>query len=131
MGVELRRGVAFNRPRGVVLKGSRNEFACCLRRVDVADPRLGVAFQLGQGDTHTFPMRLSHTPIAADKCGERNRLRRGERSISTGAVLYARHFLAEFALIGFRNLMANELIFRVRVLAFGQPSEVLIANRAF
>jgi hypothetical protein len=44
-------------------------------------------------------------------------------------VFYARHFLAEFTLISFGNLMANELRFRVRVLAFGQPGEVLIANR--
>jgi hypothetical protein len=46
-------------------------------------------------------------------------------------MLYARHFFAEFALIGFGNLMANELRFRLRVPAFGQPGEVLIANRTF
>ena len=79
----------------------------------------------------TLPMRLSHALIAAHKCGERNRLRRGERSIPTGAMLHARHFLAEFALIGFGDLMANELRFRVRMLAFGQTREVLIANRTF
>ena len=32
--------------------------------------RLGVAFQLGQGNTHTFPMRLSYALIAAHKGGE-------------------------------------------------------------
>jgi hypothetical protein len=31
--------------------------------------------------------------------------------------------------IGFGDLMANELRFRVWVLAFGQPGEVLIASR--
>jgi hypothetical protein len=30
MGVELRRGVAVYRPRGIVLEGSRNEFVCRL-----------------------------------------------------------------------------------------------------
>jgi len=43
-------------------------------------------------------------------------------------MFYARHFLAEFALIGFGNLMANELRFRLRVLAFGQTRKVFIAN---
>ncbi len=43
-------------------------------------------------------------------------------------MLHARHFFAEFALIGLGDLMANELRFRVRMLAFGQPGEVLIAN---
>ena len=74
-------------------------------------------------------MRLSHALIAAHKGGERNRLRRGKGSIPTGVMLHARHFLAELALIGFGNLMANELRFRGWVLAFGQPGEVLIANR--
>ena len=74
MGVELRRGVAFDRPRGIVLEGSRNEFACRLRRMDVADPRLGVPLQLGESHAHAFPMRLSHPLIAAHKGGERNRL---------------------------------------------------------
>jgi hypothetical protein len=45
-------------------------------------------------------------------------------------MLYARYFLAEFSLIGFGNLMADELRFRVRMLAFGQPGEVLIAKCA-
>ncbi len=44
-------------------------------------------------------------------------------------MFYARHFLAEFSLVGLGSLMANELRFRVRMLAFGQPGEVLIANR--
>jgi len=111
--------------------GRCNEFACCLRRMDVADPRLGVPLQLSQDDTHTFPMRLSHALVATDKGGERYGLWRGERSIPTGAMLYARHFLAEFALIGFGNLMANELRFRVRVLAFSQTRKMLIADRTF
>ena len=54
MGVELRCGVAVYRTGGVVLKGSRNEFACRLRRVDVANPRLGIAFQLCQRDSDRF-----------------------------------------------------------------------------
>ncbi len=95
-----------------MLEGSRNEFACRLRRVDVADAGLSVLFQLGQCDTHALPMRLSYALIAANKGGEGNRLRRGERSIPTGAMLHAGYFLAEPALVGFGDLMTNELRFR-------------------
>ena len=45
-------------------------------------------------------------------------------------MFYAGYFLAELALIGFGNLMADELHFRVRMLACGQTSKVLIANVA-
>jgi hypothetical protein len=131
MSVELRRGVAVYRTGGIVLEGSRNEFACRLRRVDVADPRLSVAFQLGQGSPPALPMRLSHSLIAAHKGSERNRLRRGECGVPSGAMLHARHFLAEFSLVSFGDLMANKLRFRVRVLAFGQTRKMLIANRTF
>ncbi len=72
MGMELRRSVAVHRPRGVVLKGSRNEFACRLRRMDIADAGLRVLLQLGQGNADALPMRLSHALIASDKGGERN-----------------------------------------------------------
>lgn len=40
-------------------------------------------------------------PSNPDKCGERNRLRRGESSIPTGAMLHAGYFLADFAFRGF------------------------------
>ena len=46
-------------------------------------------------------------------------------------MLHARYLLAKFSLIGSRDLMANELRFRVRMLAFGQSGKVLIANRTF
>jgi hypothetical protein len=72
MGVELRRGVAVHRAGGIVLEGSRNELACRLRRVDVADPRLSVFLQLGQCNPNALPMRLSHALIAADKGSERD-----------------------------------------------------------
>ena len=46
-------------------------------------------------------------------------------------MFHAGHVLAEFSLIGFGCLMTNKLRFRVRMLGFGQPGKVLIANRAF
>jgi len=128
MGVELRRGVAVYWTRGVMLEGRHNEFACRLRRMNVADPRLVVPLQFSKGNTDTFPMRLSHALVATDKGGERYRLWRGECSVPTGAMLHARHFLAKLPLMGFGNLMTNELRLRGWVLAFGKSGEVLIAD---
>ena len=44
--MELGRGIAFDRTRGVVLEGGGGKLARRLRLADVADPRLGVAFEL-------------------------------------------------------------------------------------
>ncbi len=44
-------------------------------------------------------------------------------------MLHAGYFLTEFSLIGLGNLMTNKLRFGVRMLAFGQTGEVLIADR--
>ena len=74
-------------------------------------------------------MRLSYALIAAHKGGERNTLGCAECGIPTGAMFYAGYFLAEFSLISFRGLMANELRFGMRMLAFGQSGKVLIAYR--
>ena len=130
MGVKLRRGVTVHRAGGVVLEGSRNEFAGRLRRVNIADAGLRVLLQLVERHADALPMRLSYALIAAHKGGERNTLGCAERRIPTGAMLHAGYFLAEFTLIGFGNLMTNKLRFRVRMLAFGQTREVLIANAA-
>jgi len=46
MGMELRRGVARDRPRGVVLEGRGGELARRLRGMDVANPRLRVVLDL-------------------------------------------------------------------------------------
>ena len=128
MGVELRRGVAVHWTRGIVLKGSCNEFTGRLRRVDIADASLRVLLQLVKRHADALSMRLSYALIATDKGGERNRLWRGECSIPTGAMFYARYLSAEFSLVSFGGLMANKLRFRVRMLAFGQARKVLIAN---
>ena len=80
-------------------------------------------------DAHTLPMRLSHALIPADKSGKRDRLRRGERSIPTGAMFYARDFLAEFSFVGSWRPDGERAALPCRVLAFAQPGEVLSANR--
>jgi len=112
------------------IEGCGGEFACRLRGMDVADPRLGVVLDLAQSHPNALPVRLPHPLIAADKRGQRNGFRRGERRIPPGAVLHARHFLTVFAVIGSGNLMPHKLFFGERVLAFAQPREMVIADCA-
>jgi len=67
MGIELRRGIAFHRSRGVVLKGRGGELARRLRLPNVADPRLGVPLQLSQRNADAIAVRLTHPIIAANQ----------------------------------------------------------------
>jgi hypothetical protein len=75
MGVELRRGIAGDGPRGVVLEGRGGELAGQLRRIHIAEPGLRVSLQLAQSDSNTLPVRLADPLIASHQGGERNRLR--------------------------------------------------------
>ena len=131
MGVELRRGVAVDWPYCVVLEGCGHELACGLRFVDVPDPRLRELLELAQSNTDAFPMRQAHPLIAAHKRSERNRLRRRDGPVPAGAVLDARHFPADLVFVRLLRLMANQLLARPGMLAFRQPREFFIANRAF
>ena len=70
MGVELGRGVAFNRAGRVVLEGRGGKLPRRLRRADVANSRLGVPLQLGHGRANALPVRHSYPVVAADKGGQ-------------------------------------------------------------
>jgi hypothetical protein len=126
--MELRRGIAFHRSRGVMLEGRGGELARRLRLPNVADPRLGVPLQLSQRHADTLAVRLPHPVIAAYQRGQRDGLRRGERRIPPGAVLDRSNLLAVLALIGLGYLVPNKLRLSVWVLAFAQTSEVFRAH---
>ena len=126
--MKLRRSIAIDGPRGVVLEGGGDKFAGRLRGMDIADPRLRVSLKLLKCRAYALPMRFPHPIIAAHKRGERYRLRRGECGVPPGAMLDAGHFFAEFAFIGSRNLMPDELLFGVRMLAFTQSRKVFGTN---
>src|SRR5665213_1510034 len=128
MGMELRRGIAFHRARGVMLEGRGGELAGRLRLPNVADPSLGVSLQLSQRHADALAVRLPHPVIAADQRGQRDGLRRGERRVPSGTVLDRRNLLAALAFIGLGYLVPNKLRLGLRVLAFAQTSEVLRAH---
>jgi hypothetical protein len=70
MGVELGRGVAFNRAGRVVLEGRGGKLPRRLRRADVANSRLGIPLQLGHGRANALPVRHSYPVVAADQGGQ-------------------------------------------------------------
>src|ERR1700679_760873 len=74
VGVKLRRGIAIDRTSGVMLEGSGDELAGCLRCMDVANAGLGIPLQFAESNADALAVRLAHTIISSDKGGEGNRL---------------------------------------------------------
>lgn len=72
MGMKLRCRVAIHGPRGVVLEGRGDDLARCLRRVDIADPRLRVVLKFPKRSANAFAMCLSNAVISAHKRSERH-----------------------------------------------------------
>jgi hypothetical protein len=70
MGVELGRGVAFDGAGRVMLEGRGGKLARSLRRADIADSRLGIPLQFGQGRANALPVRHSYPVVAADQGGQ-------------------------------------------------------------
>src|SRR5208282_2173404 len=128
MSMKLRRSIAIDGPRGIVLEGGGDEFPGRFRGMDIADPRLRVSFKLLKCRAYTLPMGLPHPIITAHEGRERYRLRRRECGVPPGAMLGAGNLLAEFPFIGSRNLMPYELLFGVRMLAFTQSCKVFGTN---
>src|SRR5450631_567684 len=95
VSMKLRCRVAIDGPRGIVLEGGGDKFAGRLRGMDIADPRLRVPLKFLNRCANALPMGFPHPIIAAHKCRERYRLRRGKRSVPPGAMFGACHQLAE------------------------------------
>ena len=94
MGMKLRRRVAIDGPRGIVLESGGDEFSGRLRGMDIADPRLRVPLKFLKRCADTLAMGFPHAVIAANERGERYRLRRGKRGVPPGTMLGAGHFPA-------------------------------------
>ena len=98
VGVELRRGIAIDGTRGVMLELRGDELAGGFGGMVAADPGLRVPLQFVQSDVDGLAVRLADPVIAADKSGQRNGLRRGKGGIPTGAMLDGRDGLSVRAL---------------------------------
>src|SRR5579884_2514016 len=109
MGMKLGSCVSINRSCGVMLERCCDELASRLRRMNIADASLCVAFQLMQRDADAFTMCITHALIATHKRSKRNGLWCGERCIPSCAMFRARDLLAMLVLIGSRRLMLDEL----------------------
>jgi hypothetical protein len=130
MGVELGCGIAIDWPGGIVLEGGSDELSRGLRFPYIADACLCVLFQFPECLANTLAVRNSHPLVAADQCSERYRLGSGECGVPSGTVFGADDFFSELSLVGPRDLVPYQLLFRVRVLSFAQPREVLCFDRA-
>jgi len=128
MCVQLRCRVSVYWPRGVVLECSCDKLSGCFRGMYVSDACLRVAFELCQRRTHALPVCHSNPFVAAHKGGNRHRLGRGERRIPSGTMLDAGDFFTAFSLVGPRDLVPNELLAGLRMLALGQPRKVLVVD---
>src|SRR5580658_5055777 len=67
MRMKLRCSIAVYGTSGVMLEGSGNELARCLRRMDVPDPRLCIPLQFMQCHANTFAVLLAHAIISTHK----------------------------------------------------------------
>ena len=126
--VQLRRCITVNRSAAVVLELGDGPHASGLRRDIAAHARLRVLLHLIKCRAHALSMRVSHAVVAANQRGQRYALRRAERRIPSGPVLHRAYRLTAGIDVLARCLMPYQLLARLRVLALGQPRELLLLN---
>src|SRR4029077_66700 len=129
--VQLRRGVAVDRSRTVMLERRRGPAPGRDRRMIATDARLNVAFEFPEGDGDTLAVCLADAVVAADQGRQGHALRRGERRVPAGAVRHRLDGLA--ATVGglVRGLMLDERRVGDRVPPIGEALEVALVHRAF
>jgi hypothetical protein len=130
MGVQLRRGVAVDRTRRVVLELRYRPIVRVLGSSVAPHTRLDVRLHLVDGDTNGLPMRLSHSLIASHKRGERHALWRGKRCVPSCSVAHRLDRLAVAGLVLVRKPLLDQLLAGAWMPAFGHPSEVVLTHLA-
>ena len=130
MGMELRRGVAIDGPGGVMLELRGDKLPGGFGGMVAADAGLRVPLQFVQSDIDGLAVGLAHAVIAADKRGQRDGFRRGERGVPTGAMLDRSDRLPVLGLVFMDDAMPNQLFAGLRMLAFGETGELLRADAA-
>ena len=126
--MKLRRGVAIDGPRCVVLEFCDDELAGGLGGTIATDPRLRVPLQLAESGRDRHAVSLADPAVAANKRGQRNRLRRTEGRIPPGAMLDGFDCLSIGVLVLEGLPMLNKLLAGLRVLTFREPVELIGAN---
>ena len=66
VGMQLRRNIAIDRARGIVLELGGDKLARGLGRMIAADASLRVVFELVEGNADAFPMRFPDAVIATN-----------------------------------------------------------------
>ncbi len=125
MGMKLRRGVAIDGPRCVVLEFCDDELAGGLGGMIAADPRLRVPLQLAESGRDRHAVSLADPAVAANKSGQRNRLRRTEGRIPSGAMLDGFDCLSIGVLVLEGLPMLDKLLAGLRVLTFREPVKLI------
>jgi hypothetical protein len=121
--VELRRGVSTDRAGGVVLELRGNKLARCFGRMVAADPRLRIPLKLGERRRNRCAMGLTHPLIAANKRGQRDRLRRGKSRVPTCPVFDRFRGRAVSVFILLRLAMLHHRLVSLRMAAFAEAGE--------
>ena len=116
MSVKLRRGIAIDGPRCVVLEFCGDELAGGLGGMIATDPRLRIPLQLAKSSRDCLAVCLADPAVTADERGQRNRLRRAEGRIPPGAMLDGFDCLAIGVLVLEGLPMLNKLFAGLRVL---------------
>ena len=128
MGVKLRRGIAIDGPRCVVLEFCDDELAGGLGGMIATDPRLRVPLQLAESGRDRHAVSFADPAVAAHKSRQGNGLRRTEGRIPPGAVLDGFDCLSIGVLVLKGLPMLNKLLAGLRVLTVREPVELFGSN---
>ncbi len=130
MGVELRRGVAIHRSRGVVFELRRDELTGGLGGMVAADPRLCVPLQLCKGSGDCGSVRFPHPLVPSNQGCQRDGLGRGEGRVPSGPVLDRLGLRAVRVRVLLRLPMPHQGSLGLRVFAFREPGELRHLHRS-
>jgi len=126
--VKLRRGVAIDGTRCVVLEFRDDELAGGLCGMVATDPRLRVPLQLAESGRDSHAMSFADPAVAAYKSRQGQGLGRTEGRIPSGAVLDGFDCFAVGSLILEGLPMLDKLLAGLRVLTVREPVELFASN---
>ena len=130
MGMQLRRGVAVNRPCGVVLELRSGPITRVLRWIVAAHSCLNVRLHLVDGNADSLAMCFPHPFVASNEGSHRHTLGRRECRVPCGSVAHGLDRLAVGGLVLMRKPLLDQLLAGSWVPAFRHPREVDLMHLA-